>query len=486
MVNWRHGSDHPQPFLHLLASANKTPGATALKSEHREFTYQELLTHVARVAAYLVDRGVQPGDVVGVTTSNDLHAVFMLALFAVRAVGCAVPAHVERLSGPELDWYLGRSPADLVARDRYIKIDEDFMAAAATVNAPLDLRPYDSPDSICRIVYSSGTTGAPIAIPVSVATLEMRAELIEQHWMPNYPFMSLIPLAGSHGVYALINAVARANTYFAPSSPAANANLLADNFVSCAIGSVAQLEALCDVLESSDRQLPDLTLVYSTGTAMPRQLVNRLQRRITAPIESLYGATEIGPVSSAGFNDHGVVQFPTPRDHVELEIVDGDGAVVPAGDVGTVRIRTSTMVSGYIGDDQGRSTPFQDGFFYPGDLGIVNEGGSFMLVGRSTEIANLGGVKIDPSLVDDVVRSIEGIEDAAFFVVKSADGTDHGYLAVVCDEATAQNALDIAQAKVYGLSLDAAYRLDAIPRTELGKVRRGVLAEKFQAEFGES
>jgi acyl-coenzyme A synthetase/AMP-(fatty) acid ligase len=130
----------------------------------------------------------------------------------------------------------------------------------------------------------------------------------------------------------------------------------------------------------------------------------------------------------------------------------------------------------------GRGHAFQDGWFYPGDLATFAQDGSFVLIGRTTEVANIGGVKVDPTLVDEAARSVPGVKEAALIIVEGPTGFE-AILAVVCDDdETALAALDAARASSYGMRLETVWRVPSLPRTEQGKVQRADLADRWKAE----
>mgnify|MGYP003353367339 CR=1 FL=1 len=60
-------------------------------------------------------------------------------------------------------------------------------------------------------------------------------------------------------------------------------------------------------------------------------------------------------------------------------------------------MRTPIVMQGYFRDPEQTKAAFRDGWFYPGDLGTLTDDGRLRLAGRSSEIVNAGGVKVDPA-----------------------------------------------------------------------------------------
>jgi acyl-coenzyme A synthetase/AMP-(fatty) acid ligase len=348
------------------------------------------------MAQELSAQGIEPGDRVLVRAPNDLQAIVALALWALRAVGGVLPSASAWPSLPPIRWLLSTDVVEGFDAET-ILIDDEFFAAAVARSEPLELEAYESEDSPCRLLFSSGTTGSPVAIELSVGALEGRCTFIEKHWMPARPYFSLIPLAGTFGVYALNNAMATESTYLVPGTPKENLEMITSEYVACTVGSVAQIEALCAEAESAGGGLEDLAVIYPTGTSMPPSLDRLLRELSSAQIESAYGATELGPISTGTFGPDGVLRFSPPADHVVSQVVDAAQQPLASGQQGVLRLRTATMVNDYVGAS-GRGHAFQDGWFYPGDLATFAQDGSFVLIGRTTEVANIDGVKDDPTL----------------------------------------------------------------------------------------
>ena len=474
----------PQPFLHLANAAVASPNAIALCSTSLSLSYEQFRAHAVRMAQQLSANGVQAGDRVLVRAPNDLQAIIAAALWALRAVGGVLPSASSWASLPPIEWLISTDQVDGFKAEQ-ILLDDAFLAETLTRTGPFELEAYESLDAPCRLLFSSGTTGSPVAIELSVRSLQGRCEFLERNWMPARPYFSLIPLAGSFGVYALINAMATHSTYLVPGTPKENLALIKAEFVACVVGSVAQLEALCDEATPAAGDLKDLAMIYPTGTTMPPSLEQRLRALSTAEIQSAYGATELGPIATGTFDPDGVLRFTQPHTHVDMQVVDDAGLPLSSGRQGLLRIRTDTMVDTYVGAAV-RGDAFNDGWFYPGDLATVASDGSFVLNGRATEVANIGGVKVDPTLVDEAARSIEGIDDAALFTTEGPNGTE-AILAVVCpDETLALAALAAARSAAFGMVIETVWRVPALPRTEHGKLRRREVAVQWETERSET
>ena len=86
----------------------------------------------------------------------------------------------------------------------------------------------------------------------------------------------------------------------------------------------------------------------------------------------------------------------------ELEIVDHNDRPVPAGSEGIVRIRATCQGAPYPPERAAENTSFRDGWFYPGDLGRYETDGLLVLTGRTSEVINVGGLKLAPEVIEEI------------------------------------------------------------------------------------
>ena len=218
------------------------------------------------------------------------------------------------------------------------------------------------------------------------------------------------------------------------------------------------------------------------GSRLPIPVRNEALARACHQISLIYGASETAMIATgdASLLDRhpGAVGFVV--DCADIQIVDREGRPRPPGQKGIVRTRTSHMVLGYGGDLESKPDDvFRDGWFYPGDQGVLFEDGLLAITGRVSETLNIGGLKI--SLLDfeaELVKLPE-IKDACAIVLQ-LDSGDRLALAVVCDEAVDLQALE--QQITSRLPVRVQYELlcvPNIPRNAMGKIPRNAFAEKL-------
>jgi acyl-CoA synthetase (AMP-forming)/AMP-acid ligase II len=167
------------------------------------------------------------------------------------------------------------------------------------------------------------------------------------------------------------------------------------------------------------------------------------------------------------------------RPPVVLQIVDDNDAPLPNGEVGTVRYKRPDMATSYYKNPAATAEFFKDGFFYPGDRGYLDTEGRLVLEGRTNEVINLGGVKLNPEAVDKIALAQLGVLDCAAFPIPGAGGVEQLAIALVTDEDFDPESFEKTMAKKSPFPIAAAIQLPKIPRNENGKIMRKALSEQY-------
>jgi long-chain acyl-CoA synthetase len=149
-------------------------------------------------------------------------------------------------------------------------------------------------------------------------------------------------------------------------------------------------------------------------------------------------------------------------------------------DVGELMVKSSSVMSGYLGDAAANSQAFDsDGWFRTGDLASLDADGRIFIRGRSKLLIEVSGYKIDPIEVEDILAAHPAIAESAVagipdprsgnrlraYVVRSAD---------VSEDEIIRHAR--ARLSVQKVPAEIAF-LDALPRSPTGKLLRARLRE---------
>jgi acyl-CoA synthetase (AMP-forming)/AMP-acid ligase II len=173
----------------------------------------------------------------------------------------------------------------------------------------------------------------------------------------------------------------------------------------------------------------------------------------------------------------GAVGYVTPG--VSVQIVNQAGDILPPGKEGILRIARDYAVDGYLDDPAESARAFRNGWFYPGDIASVSSDKLLVISGREKDILNLGGAKVNPERIEEVLTAFAGVVDAAVFGAANRLGIEEPWAAIVragdIDEeqlrAHCARELVSAQIPVSFVSVES------LPRNEMGKIDRRRLAE---------
>jgi long-chain acyl-CoA synthetase len=168
----------------------------------------------------------------------------------------------------------------------------------------------------------------------------------------------------------------------------------------------------------------------------------------------------------------------TPVGEVRVQILDDDGVGVEAGEVGEVAVSSPALTGGYSDMDELNKVAFKDGFFRTADLGRLDEEGRLYITGRKKLLIEVGGYKVDPIEVEDVVIAHPKIREAVVVGVAGEIPGEEVVKAVVvlsedCEE---RELLDFCQDRLANFKVPRMVEFrDEIPRSPLGKVLRKYL-----------
>ena len=165
-------------------------------------------------------------------------------------------------------------------------------------------------------------------------------------------------------------------------------------------------------------------LAISGAAALPADVFDEMQRRHGITIEEGYGLTETSPILTSSRGDAKPGSVGRAVDDVELILVEEDGTPVDAGDAGEIVVRGPGIFKGYFEDDDATHavlTP--DGWFWTGDVGVLDDGGHLYIVDRLKDIIIVSGFNVYPAEVENVLLEHPDVRGA---VVVGVDQLDTG------------------------------------------------------------
>ena len=463
----------------LAAAAGGSP---AILDAAGTTSWAELDRRSDAVADALREAGVVAGAVALIAEPS---ADAVSALLGVLRTGAAVAPLPTRLAAPELAAALDVLSPALVLHDPGLGsavtstghrgVPLDLVAGAGIVSPALP--PADAAldaEAPAVIVMTSGTTGRPKGIVLSRRAMAASAESWLGALPPATGWLLALGLGHVAGLGILWRAIARGVPVriTGRGDPARLLAALAAGPTTSHLSLVpAQLERLLDAVDDAAPPA-SLRAVLLGGGPIPPALVRRAIRA-GWPVVPTYGLSETASGATAlptteALDHPGSAGWPLPGVHVTIDEPDPDG-------VGEILVETEARFSGYLGDPPPVATAGER--VRTGDLGRLDDGGRLFVVDRRLDRIVRGGENIAPAEVEAVLLEHPAVADAAVVgrpdplwghvpaaaIVLRAGASDPG------NEALAAH----CRASLAGFKVPVSFlRLDALPRTSGGKLRR--------------
>lgn len=433
----------------LAVHAMQRPTKAAIVSGDRTIGYRELNQGVEQRAGALVALGVKAGDVVGVALKDTPEHV--MAMYAVARAGAAILPVDCRWTHPEKQRVTSHFGAKLVLVERgdsfagasCIEVD-DAWAERVRQAPPLSERP-DGSGGFC-LSLSSGTTGRPKGPMLTHAQFMSRffTHYADLGFGSRETYLNATPLYFGGGRAFSVSTLYVGGTlvlFPPPYTPQTLAAEVARTRTTITFLVPTLIRRVLAAPGESIAPLARLNTLISSGSPLTADERAQIRERICRNFIEYYSSTEGGGVTVLSGEDQLAygASVGRPVFGVQIQIVDDANRSLPAGEVGRIRYRGPTLASGFYRDDAAAKDAFLDGWFYPGDLGVLNDEGFLFLRGRAKDMIIRGGVNIYPLEIETTLLnhprvaeaavigapSREFDEEVAAFVRRSGELTEH-------------------------------------------------------------
>lgn len=440
----------------LVATAAEHPDAVAVKLDDVELSYQALEQVTRRVAGFLKAQGVQPGDRVGIMLPNVPH--FPLAYFGALRLGAVVVPMNPLLSAREVTYYLQDSGATLLmawhgfseaaepgaqeAGATFVEVEPQEIMQRIGESDALDGVHAADGDDTAVLLYTSGTTGQPKGAELTHANIgsNVTACLGLFSPEPGDVIFGGLPFFHVFGQTCALNTAVRVGatiTLVPKFEPGKALEVMGRDKVTVFMGVPTMYGAL---LHHPDRESTDtssLRLCASGGSALPVEVLKGFEDAFGCKILEGYGLSETSPVAS--FNHPHLERKPgsigIAIEHVEIRLVDDDGAEVPQGERGEIEVRGPNIMKGYWGRPDATAESIDaDGWFATGDVATVDEDGFYYIVDRKKDLILRGGYNVYPREIEEVLYEHPAVLEAAVIGIEDEEWGEEVGAAVVLKE----------------------------------------------------
>ena len=429
--------------LHLTRTAAELGRGPALRLDDTVLTYAQLDDTTARVAGLLRERGVRPGDRVGVMLPNVPE--FAFAYYgALRAGGVVVPMNIL-LKEREVAFYLGDSGAKLLfawhefadpaqrgadeaGAESVIVAPGSFDQLLASTE-PVPQVAERAGDDTAVVLYTSGTTGTPKGAELTHSGLARNAGVMTGVFSVGTDdvILGALPLFHAFGQTCALNTAVMAGACLelvARFDPGKVLETIEREGITIFEGVPTMYVALLHYPERERFDVSTLRLCVSGGAALAVEVLRSFEAAFGCVVLEGYGLSETSPVAS--FNPPDRERKPgsigTPIEGVEMKVVDEDRNDLHQGDVGEIAIRGHNVMKGYWNRPDATAAAIDDaGWFYTGDIARVDADGYFFIVDRKKDMIIRGGYNVYPREIEEVFYEHPAVREAAVIGIPHPD-----------------------------------------------------------------
>lgn len=448
----------------------REPLAPLVVSPERRATRSDVEALARAAESVLAGRSLPPGAVVGLAAPNG--PGILASLVALRRAGLAallLDVHAPDGEGMRISRALGAS-ALLRCRTGWPQGPGDWTLTEVSAENPLHL------PGIAVVKLTSGSTGLPrgIATPVEALVADDAALASTMGFRDDDRLLATVPLSHSYGLSSLaMPALMRGNLLVTPDDARVFDPLAAAARTGATVFPTvpAFLDALLRLGDPAVRP-ESLRLVLTAGAPLSPDTARRFRETFGLPVHVFYGASECGGIcydreGTAG--ERGTVG--TPVEGVRI-VLDG----------GVVNVHSPAVAAGYLPEGDER---LGGGRFGGGDLADWQDG-ELVLRGRSDDLVNIKGKKINPREVEAVLAELDGVREVAVLGVSLPGRAESILRAVVACQPGTLTAAEVVAWCRPRLSPHKVPRsvvlVPELPRTPRGKLDRKELAALRGAE----
>ena len=474
-----------QPFRYLQHWASLTPDSPYFRDGKHEISFAEALASAQQMSSELQRLGVREGDVISLDVSVALQVIFIAAGAQLRLVTCSHLEYNATTSGFQADWLFSSNRSTSESAKRVVVVDAAFLRGVQSAH-PLDVvSDYSSLESTYRIAFSSGSTGLPKAVPLTLDMVHHRAIAASELVVDGAPFMSILDLSTASGFHTLHDGWKRGACYYNPGDAKHNLEQIRHFGITAIKSSPVQLAELCGAAGHAGGHLDPLQRVYSAGSLVPVALRQKFRSVSAARLFTLYGSTEAGRCAERELDDDDLSNVGHVVPGTEARVVDSAGKEVPVGATGEVHYRRAHQATHYLGNEAASTNAFRDGWFVTGDLGHLTQDGELVLAGRANDIVNAGGIKVNLHEIEVSAQTLGNLADSSAVVIDGIDGISRVVLAVVRGPSSDLEKLGRDLKERFGaLAPHTILGMPGIPKNRAGKTDRDALAQIVGAALG--
>ena len=417
------------PASSLPESRSKEAMVLVLSGSERAVTHGQLENLLAHGIDQLKAHGISDGDkVVFYCENSPEFTSTMMGCWALNAMAALVDYRAERPKVLEITKKLGakllvtsnKLYTDFAAETKafvdagiaVLEVSEVGQKGDAQSEVDLQALKFDTP---ALAILTSGTTGNP---KTSVHTLGSVVQNIIDlagavDLQPGMTALMPLPLSHIFGLSVfLVTQILGLKTVLTKLEPVGFVKAVHRHKPEL-IAALPQFYGALMAAPEGAINLKDSKLLLCGGAPLTVSLSDKFQEKFGKQLNNGYGSTECKIVA---LNQDGPpLSVGTPVG-CKIDIVNEQDEILPAGRNGEVRITSSTLMEGYLNNDEENRKVLRDGRYYTGDIGRFEDGHLF-ITGRKGDVVIVGGVVVLCGEVEEALRNFNQVKDVAVTAV---------------------------------------------------------------------
>ena len=475
----------------IFEHVQSTPDKIALISGEIEVSYGQFWNYCLKAAASIKENyNIQKGDRVILSAAGNIE--FAYVYFGVHiAGGICVPIDPDT-NQTRFDCIVkSTSPICMIGTLHNVKMDTIPFEDVINCNDKVE---FVSPnkDQIADILFTTGTTGAPKGVALSYLNHAAAARNINEFIGNTSDDVELLALPVSHSfglgrlrcslsigaTVVMLGSFANVKKFFGEIK---RCNVTIFGMVPASWGFIKKMSG--KYIGKFANQLKYIEIGSSFMPIEDKQLLMELLPNTRICMH--YGSTEASRSAFMEFHSYkdNLLTAGHASPHTDIKLFSTDGKVLPLGEEGEVCVKGEHVTCSYWNETPERfASDFFDDYFRTGDCATMDSEGNIYLKSRIKEMINVGGKKVSPMEVEDILNKIPGIKESACIGIPDP-GIVLGEVVkafIVADESLTDNEIMEqlkSQLEVYKLPIEIE-RIAEIPKTSSGKIQRLKLKKK--------